>query len=88
MLNPNLFFNKELGYIDHIKSWYQLEFFLQEKAMPSPVFPYLIVDDCISEINSLFRIFLNIGNFFKIFFLGQKLAYLEHIKICFTLKEI
>ena len=25
-LNPNLFFGKELGYIDHIKSWYLLEY--------------------------------------------------------------
>ena len=140
MLNPNLFFNKELGYIDHIKSWYQLEFFLQEKAMPSPVFPYLIVDDCISEINSLFRIFFkywdvcskryqeytslqvefitcelyqclhdywelkkwNIEELKTIcaamdvlypclnpyFFLDQKLAYIQHIKTCFILKEI
>ena len=56
--------------------------------MPSPVFPYLIVDDCISEINSLFRIFLNIGNFFFLIFLDQKLAYIEHVKTCFILKEI
>ena len=25
-LNPNLFFGKELGYIDQIKSWYLLEY--------------------------------------------------------------
>ena len=25
-LNPNLFFGKEMGYIDHLKSWYQLFF--------------------------------------------------------------
>ena len=27
-LNPNLFFGKELGYIDHVKSWYLLEYLL------------------------------------------------------------
>lgn len=26
-LNPNLFFGKELGYIDHIKSWYLMSYF-------------------------------------------------------------
>ena len=26
-LNPNMFFGKGLGYIDHIKSWYQIEYF-------------------------------------------------------------
>ena len=26
-LNPNMFFGKALGYIDHIKSWYQIEYF-------------------------------------------------------------
>ena len=25
-LNPNLFFGKEIGYIDHVKSWYLLEY--------------------------------------------------------------
>lgn len=25
-LNPNLFFGKEIGYIDHLKNWYQLFF--------------------------------------------------------------
>ena len=25
-LNPNLFFGKEIGYIDHVKSWYLLQF--------------------------------------------------------------
>ena len=24
-LNPNLFFGKEIGYIDHVKSWYLLQ---------------------------------------------------------------
>ena len=27
-LNPNLFFGKEIGYIDHVKSWYLLQFVL------------------------------------------------------------
>ena len=27
-LNPNLFFGKEIGYTDHIKSWYLLQFVL------------------------------------------------------------
>ena len=27
-LNPNLFFGKEIGYMDHIKSWYLLQFVL------------------------------------------------------------
>ena len=27
-LNPNLFFGKEVGYIDHVKSWYLLQFVL------------------------------------------------------------
>ena len=26
-LNPNLFFGKEIGYIDHVKSWYLLQLF-------------------------------------------------------------
>ena len=26
-LNPIFFFGKELGYIDHVKSWYQIEYF-------------------------------------------------------------
>ena len=27
-LNPNLFFGKEIRYMDHVKSWYLLQFFL------------------------------------------------------------
>ena len=27
-LNPNLFFGKGIGYIDHVKSWYLLRFVL------------------------------------------------------------
>ena len=27
-LNPNLFFGKEIGYIDDVKSWYLLQFVL------------------------------------------------------------
>ena len=27
-LNPNLFFGKEIGYIDNVKSWYLLQFVL------------------------------------------------------------
>ena len=27
-LNPNFFFGKEIGYIDHVKSWYLLQFVL------------------------------------------------------------
>ena len=28
VLNPNFFFGKEIGYIDHVKSWYLLRFVL------------------------------------------------------------
>ena len=28
VLNPNFFFGKEIGYIDHVKSWYLLQFVL------------------------------------------------------------
>ena len=27
-LNPNFFFGKEIGYIDHVKSWYLLQYVL------------------------------------------------------------
>ena len=53
----NLFFGKEIGYINHIKSLYQLGYFSLYNKMPSSILHFQPANEIILEINSVSRVF-------------------------------